>query len=169
MKIVLKTLIWSFLLAGVASLLSCERPADVEPQYKSNHQFIHSSGNDRVAGVYYLSTQVGHSGANCPGCVVYFGKRVHKNCQGHGNVCQLIARVSLDDVGDSWTITTLDTFDLTSEDFFNMPARSLNYTDEDNNRVFLNIPAQLVWRDTATLQFTFTGLYITEEPEFEND
>jgi hypothetical protein len=27
----------------------------------------------------------------------------------------------------------------------------------------------LVLRDTATLQFTFTGLYITEDPEFENN
>ena len=168
MKTVLKTMIWSFLLSGVASLLSCERPADVEPQYKSNHQLIPSSDNGRQAGVFCLTTQVGHSGANCPGCVVYFGKRVHKNCQGHGNVCQLIARVSLDDVGDSWTITTLDTFDLTSEDFFNMPARSLHYS-EDAEYAYLNIPPQLVYRDTATLQFTFSGLTFSEEPVYSNE
>jgi len=40
----------------------------------------------------------------------------------------------------------------------------LNYTDENNNRIFLNIPAQLVCRDTATKQFTFTGLSFTDRP-----
>ena len=37
-----------------------------------------------------------------------------------------------------------------------MPDRSLNYTDEKGNRIFLNIPGQMVYRDTTTMQFTFT-------------
>ena len=65
--------------------------------------------------------------------------------------------------------STLDTFGLTTDDFFNMPDRSLSYTDENNNRVYLNIPAQLVFRDTATQQFTFTGLFFSETPEYTND
>ena len=67
------------------------------------------------------------------------------------------------------TATTTDTFGLTTEDFFNMPDRSLSYTDENNNRVYLNIPEQLVFRDTATQQFTFTGLFFTTVPEYTND
>jgi hypothetical protein len=50
-----------------------------------------------------------------------------------------------------------------------MPDRSLEYTDEDNNRVYLNIPAQMVYRDTATKQFTFTGLFFSETPEYTNN
>ena len=87
----------------------------------------------------------------------------------YGDKCCKVSKVVLENLPSGLAATTVDTFDLTSEDFFSMPARSLNYTDEDNNRVYLNIPAQLVLRDTATLQFTFTGLYITEEPEFENN
>jgi hypothetical protein len=67
------------------------------------------------------------------------------------------------------TATTTDTFDLTSEDFFLMPDRSLNYTDEKGRRIFLNIPEQLVYRDTATLQFTFTGLFFSDGPAYTND
>jgi hypothetical protein len=50
-----------------------------------------------------------------------------------------------------------------------MPDRSLNYTDENNNRVFLNVPAQLVFRDSVTRQFTFTGLFITSTPAYSNN
>jgi hypothetical protein len=80
-----------------------------------------------------------------------------------------MAQVTLDIVDTDITATTTDTFDLTSEDFFLMPNRSLNYTDENNNRIFLNIPEQLVWRDSTTLQFTFTGLFFTNTPAYSND
>ena len=75
----------------------------------------------------------------------------------------------LDTVGTDVIATTMDTFGLTTEDFFLMPDRSLNYTDEDNNRIFLNIPGQLLFRDTATQQFTFTGLFFSDEPAYSND
>ena len=75
----------------------------------------------------------------------------------------------LDTVGTDVIATTMDTFGLTSQDFFLMPDRSLNYTDEDNNRIFLNIPGQLLFRDTATQQFTFTGLFFSDEPAYSNE
>jgi hypothetical protein len=87
---------------------------------------------------------------------------------GHGHYCRFAATVSLSTVGTNVTATTTDTFGLTSDDFFNMPDRSLSYTDENNNRMYLNIPEQLVFRDTATLQFTFTGLFFTDAPEYTN-
>ncbi|MBQ6157025.1 MAG: hypothetical protein IJK22_10540, partial [Bacteroidales bacterium] len=58
---------------------------------------------------------------------------------------------------------------LTSENIFLMPDRSLNYTDENNNRIFLNIPAQLVYRDTVTQQFTFTGLFFSTTAAYSNN
>ena len=62
-----------------------------------------------------------------------------------------------------------DTFGLTSADFFLMPDRSLSYTDENNNRIFLNIPEQLLFRDSTTQQFTFTGLFFSDGPVYSND
>ena len=62
-----------------------------------------------------------------------------------------------------------DTFGLTSADFFLMPDRSLSYTDENNNRIFLNIPEQLLFRDSTTQQFTFTGLFFSDGPVYDNN
>ncbi len=118
---------------------------------------------------YLLITSMGHDGKNCPGCVLVNGQLRHVDCQGAGRECLKSACISLQEVGTDLVATTVDTFGLTSEDFFNMPARSLNYVDEDENRVFLNIPAQLVYRDNTTLQFTFTGLSITEEQLYTNE
>ena len=77
---------------------------------------------------------------------------------GEGNICRQATSVVLNQIGTAVTATTTDTFGLSSEDFFLMPDRSLEYVDEKGNHIFLNIPSQMVYRDTATLQFTFTGL-----------
>ncbi|MBP5664470.1 MAG: hypothetical protein J6X16_09420 [Bacteroidales bacterium] len=72
--------------------------------------------------------------------------------------------------GNDYTATTLDSTALTNEDFFNMPSRSLFVEyDEKNNEVWLNIPAQLVFRDSTTQQFTFTNLYYSNSQIYEND
>ncbi len=81
---------------------------------------------------------------------------------GDGHICLTSAAVSLNQVGADLTATTTDTFGLTSEDFFNMPDRSLNYTDE-------NIPAQQVYRDSVTQQFTFTGLFFSNTAAYTNN
>ena len=88
---------------------------------------------------------------------------------GEGNYCASSAAVQLQQAGSTINATTTDTFDLTSENFFLMPNRSLDYVDEKNNHYYLNIPAQMVYRDSTTLQFTFTGLYFSEGPAYEND
>ena len=117
---------------------------------------------------YLLITSMGHDGKNCPGCVLVNGRLRHVDCQGAGSECLKSTCVSLQQVGADLVATTVDTFGLTSEDFFNMPARSLHYS-EDAEFAFLNIPAQLVWRDTATLQFTFTGITFSEGPVYSNE
>lgn len=83
---------------------------------------------------------------------------------GQGNYCAKAVSVALNEIGTDIIATTTDTFDLTTEGFFLMPSRSLDYFDENNNRHYLNIPEQLVFRDTSTLQFTFTGLSFTDRP-----
>ncbi|MBP5663991.1 MAG: hypothetical protein J6X16_06950 [Bacteroidales bacterium] len=72
--------------------------------------------------------------------------------------------------GNNYTATTLDSTALTNEDFFNMPSRSLFVEyDEKNNEVWLNIPAQLVFRDSTTQQFTFTNLFYSNSAVYAND
>ena len=88
---------------------------------------------------------------------------------GYGNICVRATNVTLNQIGSAITATTIDTFDLTSEDFFLMPDRSLSYTDINNNQIYLNIPSQLVFRDEDTQQFTFTGLSFSEAALYSNN
>ena len=124
---------------------------------------------EKSSNNYVLLTYAGHDAKDCSGCILFNGRLIHINCQGRGDACLHSAAVTLNQVASSMTATTTDTFDLTSEDFFLMPDRSLNYTDEKGRRIFLNIPEQLVYRDTATLQFTFTGLFFSDGPAYTND
>lgn len=116
-----------------------------------------------------LAMAIGHRSNDCKGCIMMNGHVFHIDCMGNGNYCATIAAVQLQQIGTDVTATTTDTFDLTSEDFFLMPDRSLNYTDEKGRRIFLNIPGQMVYRDTATLQFTFTGLFFSETAAYSNN
>ena len=158
-----KSLLGLFLLL-MLFLPSCQK--QIEPKVPDN-RIINVSSDDKTGGNYLLVCFLGHDGSKCPGCVLRDGQLIHVNCQGAGSACATSSSVTLQQVGTVITATTTDTFGLTSEDFFNMPARSLS-TGESGNNAYLNIPAQLVERDTATLQFTFTGLFYTNKPEYNN-
>ncbi len=122
-------------------------------------------------GLYSLTLISGHPAEGCTGCVTVFGKSFHVDCMGYGNECAHSIIVSLfQSSGNDYTATTLDSTALTNEDFFNMPSRSLFVEyDDKNNEVWLNIPAQLVFRDSTTQQFTFTNLYYSNSQIYEND
>lgn len=133
-----------------------------------NCRILEISSDEKTGGNYLLVCYLGHDGSKCPGCILRDGQLIHINCQGAGNACAVSTSVNLQQVGTSITATTTDTFGLTSEDFFNMPARSLA-TMSIGPEHYLNIPAQLVYRDSVKLQFTFTGLFYSETPAYSND
>lgn len=119
-----------------------------------------------------ITISVGHNANECTGCIYSNGHLGHADCQGWGDAC--VVRIRIWPIGGQASSTpfnaVVDTlWDVTTENYFNMPDRSLNYIDENNNRVFLNIPAQLVFRDSVTRQFTFTGLFITNTPAYSNN
>lgn len=155
--------------AAILLFGACEKEnGNAELYQPSVNRVVVIPSDGKTATTTMLVSQIGHDGKYCPGCVLYDGKMIHLDCMGNGHYCAFSAAVQLDQVGGIITATTTDTFDLTSEDFFLMPDRSLNYTDENNNRIFLNIPGQMVYRDTATLQFTFTGLFFSETAAYSN-
>lgn len=129
---------------------------------------LHSDG-EKEGSVFLLSMCLGHNRNSCNGCVMYNGHIVHFDCMGHGNECATSAIVQLQHDGTSMTATTMDTFNLTTEDFFLMPDRSLLTEDEKCQPVYLNIPAQLIYRDSTTLQFTLNGLYYSARAAYVND
>ena len=166
MKKVLTLTLLAALLLG-----ACEKEEKQTATYKQTRNRVITLSNDEKTGssTCLLTLGLGHSGKDCNGCVMVRGHLIHVNCMGTGDDCLTTATVHLQQIGTAVTATTTDTFDLTSEDFFLMPDRSLNYTDEKNNRIFLNIPEQMVYRDTATLQFTFTGLFFSETAAYSNN
>ena len=118
---------------------------------------------------HQMTMNTGHTGKKCSGCVkIDDNTFIHVDCQGRGNECTVSANMVLSWNNYNLAATTTDTFGLTDQKFFNMPARSLLTEDEKGQPVYLNIPAQLVYRDSTTLQFTFTGLYYSENAAYGN-
>ena len=144
---------------------SCEKtPSAQNDGFDLGNRVIPLSMESKEAS-YLLTIRIGHSITDCGGsCITISGKPYHVNCMGDGHVCLNSAAVTLEQVGTVVTATTTDTFGLTNQDFFLMPDRSLSYMDGDDNQMYLNIPAQLVFRDEDTQQFTFTGLSFSEAP-----
>lgn len=165
-----KTFLFVFLLAMF--VFSCQHEdlkESVNP-IPPDHAYL-LSDSCRTGNMYQLSMYVGHTSAECQGCVLRNGKLIHVDCMGRGDQCAASAVVSLEIQADStYNAVVEDITDLTNEDFFLMPARSLCIVAVYGGKsTYLNIPGQMVYRDTATLQFTFTGLYFSEGPAYEND
>ena len=154
----------TFTLLAAVLFGACEKESKHTTQELSSNRVINIPADGKTAGSTILVMSIGHDGKNCNGCVFENGQLRHMDCMGEGNYCATATSVHIQQIGTAVTATTTDTFGLTSEDFFLMPARSLNYTDEHNNRIFLNIPGQMVYRDATTQQFTFTGLSFTSNP-----
>ena len=156
--------------AAMLLFAACEKVSkEVELYQPSLNRVVVIPSDSKTTSITIFVSQIGHDGKNCPGCILNDGNLIHVDCMGDGHYCRLASAVQLQQVGTTVTATTTDTFGLTSENFFLMPNRSLHYEDEKGNHIFLNIPGQMVYRDTATLQFTFTGLFFSTTAAYNND
>lgn len=161
--------IFALSLFAVTLLVACEKRDQADESYQhSNHRVVAIPSDGKTESTMLLFTEIGHDAKTCNGCVLVEGQLIHINCMGDGHYCAYATSVQLQQIGATITATTTDTFDLTSEDFFLMPNRSLGFKDDKGNPVFLNIPGQMVYRDTATLQFTFTGLFYSTTAAYSN-
>ena len=161
-----KITLFCLLLMACSLAFSCQKNENPHEMSFKNLIVSDTSGG-RAGSNYTLFLYSGHSGDKCSGCIYYNGRFIHRDCQGAGNACVLSSSVMLQQVGTTITAMTTDTFGLTSEDFFYMPARSL-FCPTIGPEHYLNIPAQVVYRDSAKLQFTFTGLFYSETPAYNN-
>jgi len=149
--------------------VSCSKEKTMSELDKS-HFFVKPVELNEKTNTFLISGEVGHSGAKCPGCVTMGGVTRHIDCMNYGNYCVFSAYVELQQSGISFTATTIDTFGLTSEDFFAMPDRTFFFgVDAKGNDVYLNMPSQIVFRDSTSLQFTFTGLFSSNTPYYNNN
>lgn len=161
-----KVIIPVLLMLCFFSCQKTEKIANTNQEYSA--VLLNSSSKSTT---YLLSMLVGHLASECKGCVTMYGQTFHMDCMGFGNVCAVSATVNLVQVSaNNYAATTIDSTALTNEDIFNMPPRSLFVEyDDKNNEVWLNIPAQLVNRDTVSRQFTFTNLYYSNTQIYINN
>ena len=161
----------SVIVLATFSLLSCEKSKTIPHPIGDEWNRAELISNGQKTGTLYnLSFQCGHSGANCSGCVTIAGQTVHVDCQGDGTTCNRSGIVNVQLVsGNIYRATTQDSTDITSDSFFNMPDRSL-YMGMDNTGLpcWMNIPAQLVWRDSTTRLFTFNGVFFSQQQMYKN-
>ena len=125
-------------------------------------------------GPIEITTTVGHDISECNNsCTIVNGIPGHVDCQGSGEACLITIRiwpVGGQPKGGTFNAVVDTVWSLTTEDYFNMPDRSLTVLNAPTeNEAYLNIPAQLVYRDTVTQQFTFTGLFFSATAAYTND
>jgi len=129
-----------------------------------------------TSGVFRMKVKVGHLASQChPGCLYINGKYYHADCMGQGNICNVTGTVKLtleSTISDInyYNGITLYEYELTIEDYFQFPARSLwVYNEFTGTECWMNIPEQLLIRDSNTHQFLFKGIYFSDKQEFVNE
>jgi hypothetical protein len=130
----------------------------------------HDHGN-LEKGFFSGKVAIGHKGSECNNSCVYInGKPTHFDCQSWGSACTINPKLTLKSNGDgTYFATSLNAEDITALDLFNMPDRSIYVgLDENNNEQWINIPAQLSYKDAITQQFTFKDVFITEKQFYPN-
>lgn len=160
----------SVLLCAITfSFMSCEKR---EHFITDNEHWAQEIPNAQKTGTLFsIGCLCGHTISECGGNCNMPPYNGHVDCQGYGTHCTMASTMLVVPITSSlYTATTQDSTDLTSEEFFNMPARSL-YMGQDpdtGEHQWLNIPAQLSIRDSITRLFTFTGVHFTDYQEYKN-
>ncbi len=151
----------------IVLLSSCQKK--VEEDHHANYARLISS-NEKTGSTYYLSLFMGHSAKDCTGCVLINGHWGHLDCMGSGHACSQSALVIIDDpIGSGYfTATTVDTSDFTCEEAFYMPDRSLSSTYFGMN-CYMNIPAQVVERDSVNRRFIIKDITFSVYPIYKNE
>jgi len=145
---------------------------NIENQKKNEATWI--SSKDGSKGYWArLKIWLGHTAEQCGNaCVKIFGEPMHLDCRGWGNVCNHIVDVELveEEFENSWMLIISDEDFLGEFEVFQFPDRSLYITNPQNNtELWLNIPEQMVIKDSCILQFIIHNIWFSEEPELENE
>ena len=157
---------------GIASSnnLSSNESGDVLKENVAT--WVCSGEGNSKSWFFKIVIKVGHSAADCGNkCVKIFGEQGHINCRGFGNVCNKTfdAIYSIGSNGEDLTLILKDP-DVFGEDLdFDLPDRTLFITNPlNNNELWLNIPEQLLKRDSIGIPFAIHNIWFSENPELEN-
>jgi hypothetical protein len=167
--------------AIVFFVISCNKSEVITSNSKNegNDEFnlneatwVSSSENDSKFWYLKMLISVGHTAAQCGNkCVKILGELGHIDCRGYGNACTKIvdAYCSLYQEGGGFMLTLVDTTVFGKTLDFDFPDRTLFITNPLNNTdLWLNIPEQLLVRDSIGVFFVIHDIWFSEEPELEN-
>jgi hypothetical protein len=116
---------------------------------------------------------VGHTADQCGNsCVKIFGKPAHLDCRGFGNVCNAATVASLyeNPIDNELMLILMDDEILGDWETFPLPDRSLYITNPQNNsELWLNMPEQVLTKDSSEMEVIIHNIWFSENPELEND
>lgn len=178
-----KACYYFFILSAIALIaFACNKSENViSSELISNHENDDDLKTNEATWIYshddskflYLKMQIsiGHTSNQCGNkCVKIFGQPGHIDCRGFGNVCSKIVDVhySMEPNGDLRLILCDTAVFGESLDML-LPDRTLFITNpQNNNELWLNIPEQLLIRDSESVPFVIHDIWFSENPELEN-
>jgi len=136
--------------------------------------WISSSENQSKFWYLKIAITIGHNASDCGNkCVKIFGEQGHIDCRGFGNVCTKIVDVgvqfSMGQNGEDIMLILNDTDVFGETLVYDFPDRTFFITNPLNNKdLWLNVPEQLLLRDSIGLPFVIRDIWFSEEPELEN-
>jgi hypothetical protein len=180
----MKKFLNSFLIAIVAVaiiILSCNKSEKLPLLYLQSDNNNGNIKQNEATWTYSESTKsnklfwkiyIGHTVSDCGGkCIKLFGEWGHIDCVGMGNVCSSSVEMSIEPGdGDDDFILILDdanAFGAFLE--YPFPDRSLMITNPQNNTdLWLNIPEQILNRESEEVSFVIYDAWFSEIAELEN-
>lgn len=162
-----------FLLALLVIFISCKDEIKNEKELSTANYAQIIESNDKSSMNILGVITVGHPENGCPGCVTINGITGHMDCMGRGTACSVRALYSIQ--LKSKNLNYYEAFvspeeDLTSEDYFLIPNRSIEIENPPaNNKRWFNIPEQMLYRDTILGYFTINNIRFSSAPLYFNE
>jgi len=139
--------------------------------HKNEATWITSGEEGSKWWIFKFKISIGHTAADCGNkCVMAFGEFGHIDCRGFGEVCNHTTTAKLIQSTGGALMLVLEDPDIFGDELdFLFPDRALYITNPQNNTdLWLNIPEQVLLRDSNGVPFEILDIWFSEEPELEN-
>ena len=166
-----------------ATFFSCNKNAETslsdwnnstERDHLKQNEATWIYSHDASKGLFFkLKFFLGHTAAQCGNrCVTFLGESFHIDCRGFGNNCvqNISAKVIEDPLTGELQLIFMDDEIFDEFEIFPFPDRCFFITNPQNNlELWLNIPEQLLSKDSIVTEIVIQNAWFSEEPELDNE
>jgi len=168
---------FSFFLFFSFIVFSCNKKEIISPFDLNNDPKLNEAswifGGEYSKGSWLnLKFFIGHTAEQCGNkCLMIFGQNYHADCRGFGNICNYNFSAEIFEyLYNEFILVLWDIDELEELEIFSLPDRSLYITNPQNNSdLWLNIPEQILVKDSTLMQFVIQNIWFSDEPELENE